>query len=181
MSRQSIGYLAQFITTLEENPRVPQLFRNGTPFLSTMCLAEHSPSFPDQLRTLARKAISDDVASERLKRALPNAHRSSSTSSALAQGTSSSITELQQHLARVLQPVARKYDLTLTAFRRVVHTGQVGQVSMSEECDSAPHPSPVTPTGNGPYSILAGTIKATMESSKFHNATQVVVAPSLLL
>ena len=70
LSCQSIGYLAQFINALEENPHVPQLFRNGTPFLSTMCRAEYSPSFPDHLRSVARKAISDDTALERLKHGL---------------------------------------------------------------------------------------------------------------
>ena len=35
-----------------------------------MCLAEHSPSFPDQLRTIARRAVSDDTALEHLKRGL---------------------------------------------------------------------------------------------------------------
>lgn len=35
-----------------------------------MCLAEYSPSFPDQLRQAARSAISDDAALERLKRGL---------------------------------------------------------------------------------------------------------------
>lgn len=100
---------------------------------------------------------------------------------ALAQHTSSSVSELQEHLIQVLHPVARKYDLTLNAFGRVVHTGQVGEVFISDEYDSALDPSPVTPIGHGPYSILAGTIKATMESSNFYNVTQVVVSPSLSL
>lgn len=91
------------------------------------------------------------------------------------------MTELQQHLVQVLRPVAVKYDLTLNAFGRVVHAGQAGQVSISEEYDSALEPSPVTPTGYGPYSILAGTIKATVESSNFYNVSQVVVSPSLSL
>lgn len=188
-------------------------------------MAEHSPSFPDQLRPLARRALSDDVALERFKHALlklsPAASALMGTTQAvdivqggvkvnalperamaivnhriaehryvhtrrkteLAQGMLqlSTVSELQQHLIQVLHPVACKYDLTFTAFGQLVHTGQAGQVSISEEYGSALNPSPVTPAGDGPYAILAGTIRTTMESSTFYNVTQVVVAPSLAL
>ena len=43
-------------------------------------------------------------------------------------------------------------------------------------------PSPITPTGVGdPFQVLAGTIKATLESAEGYNASGVVVAPQLVL
>ncbi|KAH0836638.1 hypothetical protein J3R83DRAFT_8356 [Lanmaoa asiatica] len=203
----SIGYLAQFITTLEESPHVPQLHRNGTPFNFTMCLAEYSPFFPDPLRLIAREAMTNDTALSLLKHGLLavspvyGAIFGTTQAADVVEGgvkvnalperaavivnhriaEHSTVTEVQQHLVQVLLPVAREYDLTLDAFGQLVHTGRAGSVSFSDENDSAFNPSPVTPSDDVPYSILAGTIRATMESSNFYNVTQVVVAPSLFM
>ncbi|KIJ65710.1 hypothetical protein HYDPIDRAFT_110859 [Hydnomerulius pinastri MD-312] len=203
----SIGYLARLVTAIEDNPHVPQLLRTGTPFTSTMCLADYSPSFPEELRTVARHAVSDDSALDQLKAGLlklsPLTKAMLGTTQAVdiveggvkvnalperasvvvnhRIGEHSSVGELQQHLIDVLSPVATKYDLTLNAFGRVVRTGDAGEVTLSDAYGTALEPSPVTPAGYGPYSILGGSIKATLESSSFYNVTGVVVAPSLSL
>ncbi|KAF8845156.1 carboxypeptidase S [Paxillus ammoniavirescens] len=203
----SIGFLARLVTAIEDNPHVPQLSRTGTPFRSTICLADYSPSFPEELRSIARDAVFDDSALGELKEGLlklsPIAKAMLATTQAVdiveggvkvnalperasvivnhRIGEHSSVGELQQHLTDILYPVVSKYDLTLNAFGRVVHTGQGGVVTLSDAYGSALEPSPVTPAGFGPYSILGGTIKATMESSDFYNVTSIVVAPSLSL
>lgn len=53
---------------------------------------------------------------------------------------------------------------------------------LSDAWGTALEPSPVTPMGAyDPYQILAGTIKATIESAEGYNASGVVVAPLLQL
>jgi len=93
----------------------------------------------------------------------------------------SSVAELQQHIVGVLSPIAALHDLTLKAFGRTVFTRSSGELVLSEAYGSALEPSPLTPAEYGPYSILGGTVKATMMTSTLYNATEVVVVPSLLL
>jgi len=99
----------------------------------------------------------------------------------MADTVHSSVAELQQHIIGVLSPVAALHDLTLRAFGRTISTRSSGELVLSDAYDSALEPSPVTPVEYGPYSILDGTVKATMMTSTLYNATEVVVVPSLLL
>ncbi|KAH7890740.1 hypothetical protein F5I97DRAFT_1933907 [Phlebopus sp. FC_14] len=203
----SIGFLSHFINAIEDHPHVPQLLRSGTPFTAAMCLAEYSPSFPPKLRAIARNAASDDTALNQLKAGLlelsPIMKAMLGTTQAVdiveggvkvnalperaftvinhRIGEHSSVGQLQQHLIAVLSPVAMNYDLTLNAFGRVVSEGRAGVVTLSDAFDSSLEPSPVTPFGYGPYSILGGSIKATLQSSEHYNTTSVVVTPSLSL
>ena len=98
----------------------------------------------------------------------------------MADTVHSSVAELQQHIIGVLSPVAALHDLTLKAFGRTISTGSSGEMVLSDAFDSALEPSPVTPAEYGPYSILGGTVKATMMTSTQYNATEVIVVPSLL-
>ncbi|KAL4066388.1 hypothetical protein V8B97DRAFT_1979578 [Scleroderma yunnanense] len=202
----SIGLLAHAISAIEANPHKPQLLRNGTPFTTVQCLAEHSPLFPDELRSLARKAVKDDSALEKLTAALaklsPLMKAIMTTTqavdvieggvkvNALPERASaiinhriaehSSVAELQQYIINVLSPVAATHDLTLKAFGQTIFTGSNGELVLSDAYGTALEPSPVTPAGYGPYSILGGTVKAAMKTSKLYKSTGVIVAPSLL-
>ncbi|KIM61312.1 hypothetical protein SCLCIDRAFT_122268 [Scleroderma citrinum Foug A] len=202
----SIGLLAHAISTIEANPHVPQLLRNGTPFTTVQCLAEYSPLFPDSLRPLARRAVTDDSALSKLTVALANLSPSMKAMMTTTQAVDiieggvkvnalperasaiinhriaehSSVAELQQHIIGVLSPVVALHDLTLKAFGRTISTGSSGEMVLSDAFDSALEPSPVTPAEYGPYSILGGTVKATMMTSTLYNATEVIVVPSLL-
>ena len=98
----------------------------------------------------------------------------------MADTVHSSVAELQQHMIGVLSPVADLHDLTLKAFGRTISTRSSGELVLSAVYVPPLEPSPVTPAEYGPYSILSGTVKATMMTSTLHNATEVVVAPSLL-
>ncbi|KAH7929097.1 carboxypeptidase S [Leucogyrophana mollusca] len=203
----SIGLLSRFITVIEDNPHEPQLLRTGTQFTSIQCLAAYSPSYPEDLRTLAKEATSDDSALQKLKEGLlavyPLFKAELGTTqavdliqggikvNALPEQTSavvnhriaehSSVRDLQRHLADLLSPVAAKYDLTLEAFGQIVVTGSAGEVSLSDASYTALEPSPVSPTTYGPYSLLGGSIKAALASSTFYNTSGIIVAPSLSL
>ncbi|TBU30672.1 carboxypeptidase S [Dichomitus squalens] len=91
---------------------------------------------------------------------------------------------VQAHLAGVVRPLAAQFGLTVDAFGRAVPAGdgRGGHVRLSDAWGTALEPSPVTPTGAGDaYQVLAGTIKATLESARGYNASGVVVAPQLVL
>ncbi|KAG0709231.1 hypothetical protein DFH29DRAFT_887125 [Suillus ampliporus] len=204
-SHTSIGLLSRFITAVEDNPHQVSLFRAGTPFAMTQCLAAYNPMYPEDLRELARKAVTDDAAlnvlQERLLASDPLYKAMLGTTQAvdLVEGgvkvnalperasavvnhriaEHSSVGELQQHMIDLLTPVAVKYDLALVAFGSNVTSGGAGQVILSDFLGGALEPSPVTPTEYGPWAILQGSIKAAFESSPTRNGSKVVVTPSL--
>ncbi|KAK7466413.1 hypothetical protein VKT23_005135 [Stygiomarasmius scandens] len=101
----------------------------------------------------------------------------------------SSVNEVKDHITSVIAPVAIEYNLALNAFGEDIPIFTEGQnlqnksrIILSEAFYSALEPSPVTPVAlNGPYGVLSGTIKATLESSMRYEANRVVVAPSLAL
>ncbi|KAI6044288.1 hypothetical protein EDC04DRAFT_2940773 [Pisolithus marmoratus] len=203
----NIGLLSLAISAIEANPYTPELLRDGTPFSTFQCLANYSPSFPDALRSLARKAVNDDSALARLKDALsklsPKMKAMMMTTqavdiieggvkvNALPERASaivnnriaehSSVAELEQHYIDVLLPMATSHKLGLRVFERVIETGNSGEISVSVAFGTVLEPSPKTPLGYGPYSILGGTIKATMTTSQLHNGTSVILGPSLSL
>lgn len=204
-SHTSIGLLSRFIAVVEDNPHQASLSRSGTPFATTQCLAAHHPMYPEDLRKLARKAVTDDAAlkvlQERLLASDPFYKAMLGTTQAvdLIEGgvkvnalperasavvnhriaEHSSVGELQQHMIELLTPLAIKYDLALVAFGSNVTCGGAGQVVLSDFLGTALEPSPVTPTEYGPWAILQGSIKAAFESSPARNNSKVVVIPSL--
>ncbi|THU99095.1 carboxypeptidase S [Dendrothele bispora CBS 962.96] len=100
----------------------------------------------------------------------------------------SSVTEVKNHIISTVSPIAAEYGLALSAFgenvsgpMHIQHQNQ-SRIILSEAFQSALEPSPVTPAVlDGPYGVLSGTIKATLESSQRYEAERVVVAPSLAL
>ncbi|OAX39812.1 carboxypeptidase S [Rhizopogon vinicolor AM-OR11-026] len=204
-SHTSIGLLSRFIAAVEDNPHETSLSRAGTAFATTQCYAAYNPMFPEDLRELARKAVTDDAALEMLRGGLlaldPIYKAMLGTTQAvdLVEGgvkvnalperasavvnhriaEDSSVGELQQHLIDLLTPLALKYDLGLAAFGNSVTSGGAGQVILSDFLEAALEPSPVTPTKYGPWAILQGSIKAAFESSPTLNGSHVVVTPFL--
>jgi Gly-Xaa carboxypeptidase len=60
-----------------------------------------------------------------------------------------------------------------------VTSGGAGQVTLTDFLGTALEPSPVTPTGYGPWAILQASIRAAFKSSPTLNSSNVVVSPSL--
>ncbi|KAF9245259.1 hypothetical protein BU15DRAFT_85602 [Melanogaster broomeanus] len=162
----SIGLLSQ------DTPHKPKLTRSGTQFTATQCEAAYAPSYPDELRRLAAKALSQDSALQQLQEELlrldPIYAAMLGTTQAvdLIEGgvkvnalpeQHSSVGELQQHLVDVLSPVASKYDLALDAFGEMITSGQSGKVTMTDAYGTSLEPAPTTPNEQGPWSVLAGT------------------------
>lgn len=81
----------------------------------------------------------------------------------------SSVKELQDHITSVLAPVVASFNLSLTAFDDSVgipKSESAGEVILSDAWGNQLEPSPITPTGeSGPWKLLAGTIKATVEAT----------------
>ncbi|KAJ8586003.1 carboxypeptidase S [Rhizopogon salebrosus TDB-379] len=204
-SHTSIGLLSRFIAAVEDNAYEASLSRTGTAFATTQCLAAYSPMYPEDLRDLARKAVTDDAALKALQgrllaldplykamlgttqavdlveggvkvNALPE-RASAVVNHRIAEH--SSVDEVQQHLIDILTPIALKYDLAVVAFGSNVTSGGAGQVTLTDFLDTALEPSPVTPTGYGPWAILQASIRAAFESSPTLNSSNVVVSPSL--
>ncbi|KAI1796621.1 carboxypeptidase S [Ganoderma leucocontextum] len=96
----------------------------------------------------------------------------------------SGLVDVQAHVKNVILPVAAQFNLTMDAFGywEPAGDGSGGHVRLSDSWDSGLLPSPVTPTGpEDPYQILAGTIKATLQSAEGYDTRGVVVAPQLAL
>ncbi|EGN96606.1 hypothetical protein SERLA73DRAFT_75491 [Serpula lacrymans var. lacrymans S7.3] len=204
-----IGILSRLVTEIEDHPHESQLLRSGTPFASIQCTSTYGPTYPNDIRRLAKEALSDDAALKQLEEELLAASPLYSAMfgttqavdvieggvkvNALPERTSaivnhriaehSSVAELQEHLVDVLSPTVRKFNMTLNAFGHIAIRGneKAGVVTLSDAFNTALDPSPVTPLEYGPYSLLSGTIKATIGSSTFYNTTGVVIAPSLSL
>ncbi|KAI0693188.1 carboxypeptidase S [Cerioporus squamosus] len=210
----AIGMLSSMVVAIEENPHEPALVRGGSPYNYTMCAAVYGPEYPSHVRKLALQAgYGDDGALSDLRDALLNTFPTfeailrTTQAVDLVQGgvkvnalpekvsavvnhriaEHSSVWELQKHMADTILPIAKKYDLSVEAFglRMAGGSGKGGHVALSDAWGTALEPSPVTPTGeNDPYQVLAGTIKATIESSEGYQMSGtkgVVVAPLLTI
>ncbi|KAJ8456279.1 hypothetical protein ONZ51_g12220 [Trametes cubensis] len=206
----AVGILSSMVVAIETEPHEAALVRGGGAYNSTQCAATYAPEYPERLRKLARDAVDSDSALGELRDALmdefPRFEAVLRTTQAadLVQGgvkvnalpekvtavvnhriaEHSSVTELKEHFASVVVPVAARFNLSVEAFGKNVSAGngKGGHVVLSDAFGTGLEPSPVTPMGtDDPYQILAGTIKATIESAEGYNASGVVVAPLLQL
>ncbi len=206
--------LSSMVVAIEDHPHEPALVRGGSSYNFTMCAAVYGPEYPSHVRKLALKAAhGDDGALDGLRDSLletfPRFEAILRTTQAvdLVQGgvkvnalpekvsavvnhriaEHSSVWELQKHITDTIRPIAKKYDLRVEAFGLQVASGsgKGGRVLLSDAWGTALEPSPVTPTGkDDAYQILAGTIKATIESSEGYRTSGVkgvVVAPLLTI
>ncbi|EKM49934.1 uncharacterized protein PHACADRAFT_130350 [Phanerochaete carnosa HHB-10118-sp] len=204
----AIGMLASVITLLEAHPHETVLSREGTAFQELQCAASYGPEVPDVIRRLVKAAVDDDKALEQLQTAFlewqPAAAAEISTTQAVdivfggvkvnalpekvtaivnhRIAEHSSVRELQERTAKILKPVAERYNLTLDAFGKNMTTGGSGRLALSDAFGTALEPSPVTPTGHSPpYVLLAGTIVEAMRKKFGAGGPKVVVQPTLAL
>jgi len=70
----SIGLLALAIELLEANPHKPHLFRSSKFYDTVICVAEHAPDIPQDLKVLALKSIHSESALRQLENILLNGH-----------------------------------------------------------------------------------------------------------
>ncbi|KAI0704318.1 hypothetical protein BC835DRAFT_1262208 [Cytidiella melzeri] len=101
----------------------------------------------------------------------------------------SSVSELMHRFTATVLPVAKRYNLTLTAFGSVAYGGGAGkgEIVLSDAWGTALEPAPRTPTNaeeDGDaraYEVLMGTIKAALKTSPKYKDRKVVVMPKLAL
>ncbi|KAF7797259.1 hypothetical protein EIP86_008452 [Pleurotus ostreatoroseus] len=202
-----IGILAAAIVALEANPHEPFLIRNGSAFPFIQCTAKYSWTIPEDIKELIEQAMTDDDALLRLAALLQQNELFASlmtTSQAvdLIRGgvkinalperaeavvnhriaEHSSVKEVQYHIIHVLRPIAKAYDMTLTAFGMNAGggSGNGGQMVVTDAWGTALEPSPSTPTADSrAWDILAGTIQSALQQSKTWGKRKVAVAPML--
>ncbi|KAL1943109.1 hypothetical protein VTO73DRAFT_4780 [Trametes versicolor] len=202
----AIGLLSALVVAIETEPHEAALVRGGGPYNATQCAATYGPEYPAKLRQLAHDAVHDDGALAELRDALldefPRFEAILRTTQAvdLVQGgvkvnalpekvsavvnhriaEHSSVAELKEEFTSIVLPVAARFNLSVEAFGKNVSAGSAGHIVLSDAFGTGLEPSPVTPMGkDDPYQVLAGSIKATIESASGYNASGVVVAPLL--
>jgi Gly-Xaa carboxypeptidase len=97
----------------------------------------------------------------------------------------SSVGDVKQADAKRLQDLAARFNLSYTAFgERLTDTESPasGALDLSDAFESALEPAPVSPTSEGPYKLLAGTIRATYSRRRADTVDdrEVFVAPGMM-
>ncbi|CAL1715350.1 unnamed protein product [Somion occarium] len=208
----SIGILAALIAELEANPFTPHLYRNEPYFTALQCQALVDPEMDDELRDLIGKARYSDKAladlEERLfrnplSRALAGTTQATDIvhggvkTNALPENAfaivnhriagHSSVSTVKTHIAAVLLPIVKKFNLSLDAFGESLN-GELsqktsGHLKLSDAWGTALEPAPVTPWLKNPaYDLLAGTILNVVKTSARWNNPDipVIVAPGTM-
>ncbi|KAI0367043.1 Zn-dependent exopeptidase [Pilatotrama ljubarskyi] len=204
----AIGMLSAMIVELETQPHPATLTRHSSAYNATQCAARYAPEYPADLRRLAREAEESDEALEELKEELLETFGEEYSAllrttqavdlvwggvkvNALPESAGavvnhrivedSSVADVQTRLASLLRPLAIRFNLTMEAFGRTVPagTGKNGHLTLSVAFGYELDPSPVTPTGEDPYQVLAGTIRGAILDSGRSKTTEVVVVPRI--
>ncbi len=202
----TIGLLSMLVVELEKNTHRPVLQRSGTGFANAQCSVLYDTRYPPALRALAKKALHSDQALEHFMRALISFDKLFGVLFKTTQavdlinggvkinalpevaaavvnhriGEHSSSKEVQQHITELVVPIGQEFNLTISAFGDQLDFGDEGAIVLEDAFYSALEPSPVSPIHlKGPYGVLSGTIKATLQSSSRYKASGVVVSPSL--
>ncbi|KIY67309.1 carboxypeptidase S [Cylindrobasidium torrendii FP15055 ss-10] len=203
----SIGLLSLLVVALEQNAHPAVLRREGTGFANMQCRVQYDRKrYPEALRELARRALTDDAALEEFKHALIRFDKSFGVLLKTTQAVDlinggvkinalpevaaavvnhriaehSSVEDVQSHITALALPIAKEFNLSVNAFGTKFEFGTEGHVVLEDAFYSALEPSPVSPIDpSGPYGVLSGTIKSTLESSARYKASEVIVIPSL--
>ncbi|KAJ2920853.1 hypothetical protein H1R20_g16240, partial [Candolleomyces eurysporus] len=209
----SIGILSALLVHLEKNPFEVHLSRAQPVYATLQCIGEHAKDVPKHLRKLIQKSTGSDKALKKLESVVLKDHLIKSLvgstqavdlihggvkSNALPEqawaivnhrvSVTSSVAELKERDVKLLEPIARKFNLSYTAFGAQITEGGVpahGSLVLSDLSRGGLEPAPVTPTGADalPYKLLSGTIKATFNAYRGKidsDTSEIVVAPSMM-
>lgn len=208
----SIGILAEFLVAIEKNPFDVHLARGSPMYKNFQCAARHAPDLPDSVR---RDLIGAEHSEKALRSAEKKLFKDATiknlvgTTQAidLVQGgvkvnalperayavinhrisVESSVAATLDRDARLLQPLAREYNLSYTAFD-VDMDGDMeapgrGTVTLSTVFESGFEPAPITPTEGdaAPYQLLSGSIKAAYNSHRgISGDDHIIVSPGIM-
>jgi len=98
----------------------------------------------------------------------------------------SSVSVTQQRDIDLLRGLAHHFNLTFTAFGKLISPAgspAYGTLTLDDAFGHALEPAPVTPTGEDavPYRIISGTIKATYNAHRsLEGGDNVIVTPAIM-
>lgn len=190
----SIGYLARFITALEDADMYQPILTRDTPYYGYLhCLNEHGAKskVPPWLEDALEKDDMSDIA-HRVAKLGPRSRfilETSKAATVVTGGvkanalpetaevlfnsrieTTSSVQDHMHAVVKVISPLAEHYDLGLDAFGDVMRSGSEGTVHLSLR--STTEPSPITPWTTKQWDLFAAAV-----ASSF--GRQTIVSPSL--
>ncbi|KAK0205146.1 hypothetical protein DFS33DRAFT_1427674 [Desarmillaria ectypa] len=204
----SIGILSRLLVEFEDVPYKVHLQRGTPTYELFQCFAEYSKDIPDKLRNDIKRSAESDKALLNVENVLfqdplykslvgttqaIDIIRGGVKSNALPEqawaiinhriSTQSSASETVEHDTNLLVSLAKRFNLTYTAFGKDISQGGVstkGSLTLSSlhHLDIAP----LTPTtGNvaAPYRLLSGTIKATYNAHRSLEGDNIVVGPGM--
>lgn len=100
---------------------------------------------------------------------------------------SSSVDKVKARDTKLLESLAREFNLTYEAFGKLVSeegAASRGTLTLSDAVHTCLEPAPITPTGERaePYRLLSGTIKATYNAHRAikGDKSPIIVAPSMM-
>lgn len=191
----SIGFLAALIAKIEANPIVPRLSRDNVFYDTLLCTAVHSAEIDSDMK----KAILASIKSDKALKAVESIIFKTPLISALVGttravdivgggvkanalpeeawavinhriATDSSVSEVINLDAKLLKPVAEKFNLSLTSFGEVITDPSVprhGSVVLSDPWNNQLEPAPVSPyKGSIAFDVFSGTIKSTYNTHR---------------
>ncbi|KAG6809472.1 hypothetical protein H0H92_016114 [Tricholoma furcatifolium] len=206
----SIGILAALLVEYEKNPYPVKLTRKDPLYSTLQCVAEHAETLPEEYRRLIKGASASEESLKALEQEIiKNAAYASSVGTTQAidviQGgikanalpekafaivnhrisVISSVAETQSHDTELLRGLAEKFNLTYTAFGKLISAEDApssGTLTLSDAYGDALNPAPVTPTSADamPWKLLSGSIKATFSSHRSaKNKQDIIVSPGM--
>ncbi|KAJ7056190.1 hypothetical protein C8F01DRAFT_377331 [Mycena amicta] len=188
----SIGMLAAMIVHLENNPPVPVLELDMPAFVMMQCLAVHAPDMPAPLKRAlldadksekALKTVQAMVSQDRELRAIVGTTQAVDMisggvkSNALPEqaaavvnhriSTSSSVNETVMRDAKLVQEVAARFNLSVSAYgEQLTSVGVLASGSVELSTSQTLEPAPITPSDAAPFKALSGTIRATYKAAR---------------
>ncbi|KAF8437233.1 hypothetical protein L210DRAFT_3682609 [Boletus edulis BED1] len=208
----SIGLLAAFLVAFERNPFDPHLIRGSPVYKNYQCVARYAPGLPDSLRKDIIDAEYSDKALQSVEEELFRDTRIKNlvgTTQAIDLVTGgvkvnalperayavinhrisveSSVAATLNHDASLVEPLAKEYNLSYTAFDdhmdgEMIPSG-LGKVTLSTVFEARLEPAPITPTEEdaGPYQVLSGSIKAAYNSHRgISGDDHIIVSPGVM-
>ncbi|KAF5350772.1 hypothetical protein D9758_010392 [Tetrapyrgos nigripes] len=199
----SIGILSRLLVEFENNPFDVALSRSSPLYAQLQCFAQHASTLSPALKNTIKRSISSDKALEELEKEVFKTRlwkaMSGTTqaidvihggvkSNALPEQASSS--DVETHDTRILTPLAESFNLTFSAFGKLVSEGgpSSGKLDLESLSTRQPlEPAPVTPLDSTAFQLLSGTIRSTFATHRglFHGDSEddeeksVVVAPGM--
>ncbi|KAG6373800.1 hypothetical protein JVT61DRAFT_5945 [Boletus reticuloceps] len=208
----SIGLLAAFLVAFERNPFDAHLTRGSPVYKNYQCVARYAPDLPDSLR----KDIIDAEYSDKALRSaeeelfrdarIKNLVGTTQAIDLVAGGVKvnalperayavinhrisveSSVAATLNHDASLIEPLAKEYNLSYTAFDDHMDGDMKpsgpGKVMLSTVFEARLEPAPITPTeeGAGPYQVLSGSIKTAYNSHRgISGDDHIIVSPGIM-